>query len=130
MQQSTSLHVAIIMDGNGRWATRRGLPRPAGHRAGVAAVRRVVAAPPGLGLGPRERSRGPAFFLGFLLYAKKYFAPLRDHHGGYGRRGPPPRPPPPRRPPRRRRGGAPRRRGRAGSRHRPAHLVRLLGGQL
>jgi len=36
------LHVAIIMDGNGRWATRRGLPRVAGHRAGVAALRRVV----------------------------------------------------------------------------------------
>jgi undecaprenyl diphosphate synthase len=36
------LHVAIIMDGNGRWATRRGLPRAAGHRAGVAAVRRVI----------------------------------------------------------------------------------------
>jgi undecaprenyl diphosphate synthase len=36
------LHVAIIMDGNGRWATRRGLPRVAGHRAGVAVVRRVV----------------------------------------------------------------------------------------
>jgi undecaprenyl diphosphate synthase len=36
------LHVAIIMDGNGRWATRRGLPRIAGHRAGVAAVRGVV----------------------------------------------------------------------------------------
>jgi undecaprenyl diphosphate synthase len=36
------LHVAIIMDGNGRWATRRGLPRVAGHRAGVASVRRVA----------------------------------------------------------------------------------------
>jgi len=36
------LHVGIIMDGNGRWALRRGLPRVAGHRAGVAAVRRVV----------------------------------------------------------------------------------------
>lgn len=36
------LHVAIIMDGNGRWATQRGLPRIAGHRAGVAALRRVV----------------------------------------------------------------------------------------
>src|ERR1700728_4613885 len=36
------LHVAIIMDGNGRWATRRGLPRVAGHRAGISAVRRVV----------------------------------------------------------------------------------------
>jgi undecaprenyl diphosphate synthase len=37
-------HVAIIMDGNGRWAQRRGLPRSAGHRAGVAAVKRVVMA--------------------------------------------------------------------------------------
>ena len=36
------LHVAIIMDGNGRWALQRGLPRIAGHRAGVGAVRRVV----------------------------------------------------------------------------------------
>src|SRR5207244_9868578 len=45
------LHVAVIMDGNGRWATRRGLPRPAGHRAGAAAVRRVVEAAPGLGIG-------------------------------------------------------------------------------
>ena len=36
------MHVAIIMDGNGRWATRRGLPRVAGHRAGIAAVKRVV----------------------------------------------------------------------------------------
>ena len=36
------LHIAIIMDGNGRWATRRGLPRMAGHRAGLAAARRIV----------------------------------------------------------------------------------------
>ncbi len=50
MKQSTSLHVAIIMDGNGRWATRRGLPRAAGHRAGAQAVRRVVEAAPDLGL--------------------------------------------------------------------------------
>jgi len=38
----TPQHVAIIMDGNGRWARSRGLPRPAGHRAGVKVVRRVV----------------------------------------------------------------------------------------
>ncbi len=38
----SGLHVAIIMDGNGRWAEGRGLPRIAGHRAGAAAVRRVV----------------------------------------------------------------------------------------
>ena len=44
------LHVAIIMDGNGRWATRRGLPRSAGHRAGVLAARRVVEAAPDLGV--------------------------------------------------------------------------------
>jgi undecaprenyl diphosphate synthase len=43
-------HVGIIMDGNGRWATRRGLPRAAGHRAGLAAVRRIVSAAPALGV--------------------------------------------------------------------------------
>jgi undecaprenyl diphosphate synthase len=45
------LHVAIIMDGNGRWATRRGLPRTAGHRAGAQAVRPLVEAAPELGVG-------------------------------------------------------------------------------
>jgi undecaprenyl diphosphate synthase len=44
------LHVAIIMDGNGRWAARRGLPRVAGHRAGVAAVRRIVERAPDVGV--------------------------------------------------------------------------------
>jgi undecaprenyl diphosphate synthase len=43
-------HLAIIMDGNGRWAKARRLPRIAGHREGVEAVRRVVEAAPGLGL--------------------------------------------------------------------------------
>jgi undecaprenyl diphosphate synthase len=38
------MHVAIIMDGNGRWATRRGLPRPAGHVEGAKAVRATVEA--------------------------------------------------------------------------------------
>ncbi len=37
-------HVAIIMDGNGRWARTRGLPRVAGHAAATASVRDVVAA--------------------------------------------------------------------------------------
>ena len=45
-----SLHVAIISDGNGRWATVRGLPRSAGHRAGAQAARRIIAAAPGLGI--------------------------------------------------------------------------------
>jgi undecaprenyl diphosphate synthase len=42
------IHAAIIMDGNGRWAQERGLPRVAGHRAGADAVRRVVKASPDL----------------------------------------------------------------------------------
>ena len=44
------LHVAIIMDGNGRWATARGRPRVAGHWAGVAALRRILEAAPQLGI--------------------------------------------------------------------------------
>lgn len=43
-------HVAIIMDGNGRWAKSRSLPRVAGHKRGVEAVRTVVKAAPGLGI--------------------------------------------------------------------------------
>jgi undecaprenyl diphosphate synthase len=50
MKQST-LHTAIIMDGNGRWASRRGLSRSSGHRVGAEAVRRVVEAAPELGIG-------------------------------------------------------------------------------
>jgi len=44
-------HLAIIMDGNGRWASRRGLPRESGHHAGAGAVRRVVEAALPLGIG-------------------------------------------------------------------------------
>jgi len=47
----TPRHVAIIMDGNGRWAARRGLPRFEGHRRGVEAVRRAVRASIELGIG-------------------------------------------------------------------------------
>src|SRR5262245_60463602 len=43
-------HIAIIMDGNGRWARKRGLPRVAGHRAGINAVREVVEASAELGV--------------------------------------------------------------------------------
>ena len=43
-------HIAIIMDGNGRWARKRGLPRVAGHRAGINAVREVVEASAELGI--------------------------------------------------------------------------------
>jgi len=43
-------HIAIIMDGNGRWAKRRGLPRTAGHKAGVTAVKRIVRAAGDMGI--------------------------------------------------------------------------------
>jgi len=46
-----TLHVAIIMDGNGRWAQSKSLPRLAGHRAGVESLRRIVEAAPPLGVG-------------------------------------------------------------------------------
>jgi len=44
-------HIAVIMDGNGRWARRRGLPRVAGHRAGIQAVRDILEAAGELGIG-------------------------------------------------------------------------------
>ena len=47
---SGGLHVALIMDGNGRWAAGRGLPRSAGHRAGAEAARQVIRAAPELGI--------------------------------------------------------------------------------
>ena len=47
---ATGAHVAVIMDGNGRWATRRGRPRPTGHLAGARATRRVVEAAAELGV--------------------------------------------------------------------------------
>ena len=43
-------HVALIMDGNGRWAERRGLPRAVGHREGVQALRRTIKAAPDFGI--------------------------------------------------------------------------------
>src|SRR5229473_339683 len=48
--QAPRLHVAIISDGNGRWATARGLPRSAVHRAGAETARRVIEAAPRLGI--------------------------------------------------------------------------------
>jgi undecaprenyl diphosphate synthase len=48
---ASKLHVGIIMDGNGRWATRRGMSRLRGHEAGVEAIRRIVEAAPDQGIG-------------------------------------------------------------------------------
>src|SRR5579863_3751792 len=50
-EMQSTLHVGIIMDGNGRWATARRLPRVAGHQAGAEAVNRVVEAAPQCGIG-------------------------------------------------------------------------------
>ena len=47
----SGLHVGIIMDGNGRWAAARGLPRTAGHRAGVRTARKIVEAATRVGVG-------------------------------------------------------------------------------
>ena len=49
-QTPSASHVAIIMDGNGRWATQRGRPRLFGHHAGAARVREIVAVCPDLGV--------------------------------------------------------------------------------
>lgn len=48
--EQNSLHVAIISDGNGRWATSQGLPRSAGHQAGAKAARSIIEAAPRLGI--------------------------------------------------------------------------------
>src|SRR3979490_579053 len=83
------LHVAIIMDGNGRWAAARGLPRAEGHRRGVEALRRVVRAASELGIfhltvpccHVAYRS-GPATEIGDLFgllrrFIRPYLVPLR-----------------------------------------------------
>src|SRR5262245_43581133 len=49
-QNALPAHIAIIMDGNGRWARKRGLPRVAGHRAGIGSVREVVEGSAELGI--------------------------------------------------------------------------------
>lgn len=75
------LHVAIVMDGNGRWAKQRGLPRPLGHRAGVEALRRTVAAAPKLGVGwltvfgfsTENWSRPAAEVAELMALPKRYF---------------------------------------------------------
>jgi undecaprenyl diphosphate synthase len=76
------LHVAIIMDGNGRWAKQRGLPRALGHRAGVAALRRTVEGAPELGIerltvfgfSTENWSRPPREISELMGLLKAYFA--------------------------------------------------------
>ena len=73
-------HVAIIMDGNGRWATERGQPRSAGHRQGVEALRRTVRAAGEMGIGvltlysfSSENWSRPASEVRFLLELLRRF---------------------------------------------------------
>jgi undecaprenyl diphosphate synthase len=76
----TPRHVAIIMDGNGRWAQARGLPRTEGHRRGVEALRRTVRAASDLGISyltifsfSTENWRRPAMEVSFLIALFKRF---------------------------------------------------------
>src|SRR3954469_8092697 len=74
-------HIAIIMDGNGRWAKRRHMPRVAGHRAGVSAVRSTVETAarihiPNLTLyafSAENWQRSPATETGFLMGLIRHF---------------------------------------------------------
>jgi len=73
-------HVAIIMDGNGRWAQARGLPRTEGHRKGMEAVRRVIRHASRRGVGQltlysfsSENWRRPPEEVGFLMGLLKFF---------------------------------------------------------
>jgi undecaprenyl diphosphate synthase len=78
---SPPLHVAIVMDGNGRWAKRRGLPRTLGHRAGVEALKRIVEAAPKLnirwltvfGFSTENWSRPEAEVAELMALPKRYF---------------------------------------------------------
>ncbi len=76
-----ALHVALVMDGNGRWAKRRGLPRSLGHRAGVEALKRTVAAAPDLnircltvfGFSTENWSRPAAEVAELMALPRRYF---------------------------------------------------------
>ena len=65
-------HIAVIMDGNGRWAEARGLPRIAGHRAGVQAVRAVV----------EECARQGVKFLTLFAFSRENWRRPREEVGG------------------------------------------------
>ncbi|MGO4386188.1 isoprenyl transferase [Microvirga sp. 2YAF29] len=80
MGEGGPVHVAIIMDGNGRWAAQRGLPRFEGHRKGIEAIRRAVRAAGDLGIRyltvysfSAENWRRPAEEVSFLMGLLKRF---------------------------------------------------------
>ena len=77
---TTPAHVAIIMDGNGRWAKQRGLPRIEGHRRGVETVRSIIDASRELGIRyitlyafSIENWKRPAEEVGALMHLLEYF---------------------------------------------------------
>jgi len=77
-------HLAIIMDGNGRWAQERGLPRSAGHEAGVQTVRRIIEASGNLGIQvltlytfSTENWGRPAKEVDYLMYLVGKYASTR-----------------------------------------------------
>jgi undecaprenyl diphosphate synthase len=80
-------HVAIICDGNGRWATSRFLPRPAGHRAGAEAARSIIRSAPHLGihtltlfaLSSANWKRPPAEVAAILQILQQYLQAETDH---------------------------------------------------
>ncbi|TAJ73308.1 MAG: di-trans,poly-cis-decaprenylcistransferase [Phenylobacterium sp.] len=80
-QGAPVLHVAIVMDGNGRWAKQRGLPRSLGHRAGVEALKRTVSAAAKLGVNSltvfgfstENWSRPAAEVAELMALPKRYF---------------------------------------------------------
>lgn len=81
------IHVAIISDGNGRWATSRGLPRSAGHRAGAQSARSVIEAAPRLGihtltlfaLSAANWKRPPSEVSGILRILHEYLLTETSH---------------------------------------------------
>ena len=88
--ESGPAHVAIIMDGNGRWAQGRGLPRTEGHRRGMETVRRIIRHASKRGVGhltlysfSSENWRRPAEEVGFLMGLLKFFIrrDLAELHG-------------------------------------------------
>lgn len=93
MAQSTNrCHVGIVMDGNGRWAAKRGLPRTVGHQAGAVALRRIVEAAPGLGIGTltlyafsADNWRRPLPEVSHLMHLLgRYLATETDRLAGHG----------------------------------------------
>ena len=88
---ANGLHVAVIMDGNGRWAATRGLPRVAGHKAGAESVRECVRAAPGLGIRTltlyafssdnwkRPKAEVAALFRLFHQYLRREAEELREN---------------------------------------------------